>query len=427
VGDTARLSQCFFLIREAYTGNFSGTLSYEGLELRFQIEKGDIPDQKKPGLLLAERIILMHNGEFHRNSQVCILILPWPSLTRQEASRQVPGPRDHALVISKNISPLEKDGFFDIPLVEEVEKAAELPGRTAFILWNTEDARFEELVKVAGLGHRSEFAEAAFLCYGKEFVGHTSLISAVENAIRFPKKKTILFIGYWEQWDSCWTELGEDIRIPSISVFNETIAEFTPTLIVFNSINAEDVSIVRQHPLTVMVPLIMISDRINSPGDITALNQYSRLLICHRAVSSSPEFLGKVKAIINGDEILPPHTGILVKKAIRYFDKHSESHISRRKLAEAVNVSEDYLTRIFHREMGLSLWDYLNRLRVFMAADLLRQTDRTIQDVALCTGFQDRAYFCRVFKKIYGQSPGQLRKKEPSHPEDLPHKRVLKH
>jgi transcriptional regulator GlxA family with amidase domain len=117
-----------------------------------------------------------------------------------------------------------------------------------------------------------------------------------------------------------------------------------------------------------------------------------------------------MQALIVGDEILPPHTGILVKKALLYFGQHAGSPISRWKMADSVNVSEDYLSRIFHKEMGLSLWDYLNRYRIFLAAELLRQTDYTIQDIALKTGFQDQAYFSRVFKKIYGLPPGHLRK-----------------
>ena len=101
---------------------------------------------------------------------------------------------------------------------------------------------------------------------------------------------------------------------------------------------------------------------------------------------------------------------MLVKKAILYFDQNAGSYISRWKLADSVNVSEDYLSRIFHREMGLPLWDYLNRLRIFVAADLLLQTDESIQAIALRTGFQDQSYFCRIFKKIYGVPPGHFRR-----------------
>jgi len=154
----------------------------------------------------------------------------------------------------------------------------------------------------------------------------------------------------------------------------------------------------------------MISSRIDKAADVTRLSQYPRLIICHRAVSSSPEFKSRLKALIGKDEILPPHTGVLVKKAILYFDQHVETQISRWKLADSVNVNEDYLTRIFHREMGMSPWDYLNRLKVFLAAEFIRQTDKSIQDIAWQVGFNDHAYFCRVFKKIYGVSPKQLLK-----------------
>jgi AraC-like DNA-binding protein len=155
----------------------------------------------------------------------------------------------------------------------------------------------------------------------------------------------------------------------------------------------------------------MISSRVDNAVDVNSLSQLSRLIICHRAVVSSPEFRARIMAIVNGAEILPPHTGVLVKKALLNFDKHAKTHISRWKLADSVNVSEDYLTRIFHKEMGLPLWDYLNRYRIFLAAELLQQTDDTIQEVANRCGFQDQAYFCRVFKKIHGVPPGQMRKK----------------
>jgi len=44
--------------------------------------------------------------------------------------------------------------------------------------------------------------------------------------------------------------------------------------------------------------------------------------------------------------------------------------------------------------------------------ELLIQTDEGIQEIAYRSGFQDHAYFCRVFKKIYGISPGQYRRQQ---------------
>ena len=221
---------------------------------------------------------------------------------------------------------------------------------------------------------------------------------------------TVLFVGNREIMEPFKGLKADQIHIPSMSVFNETIAETPPQAIVFSAINAEAVHIVRHHPITVKVPIIIVSNRINSDADVMIASQYSRLLLCHSFAVSSPEFQARFNAILRGAEILPPHTGAHVKKTILYMDQHAGTHISRWKIAEAAFVNEDYLTRIFHREMGLPLWDYLNMLRVFSAANLLKETQESIQEIAFRSGFQDHTYFCRVFKKIYGIPPGQLRK-----------------
>ena len=412
-GDTSRLSQCFSLIQEEYAGDFSAAMVYEGLTLTFlagtakKKEKGD--DSREQRLLLSERIILMHGGEFKRNKTACIVTLPWPTLTGGDETIRRRGRQEHILALSEQPMPAF---LADFPVVRTPEEAARLPGRTAFIVWNSSNAGPGDLLKVTSLRQRSEFAGAAFLCHGKEFAGKESIVEGVEKLIRSPKKGSFLFIGERENRGIFRDLAGDEIYIPSMPAFNETVAKISPEMIIFDSFNTEGVTQVRRHPKTVSVPIIMVGDRIDSAENVMALSQYSRLILCHRSVASSPEFCSRLQAILGGDEILPPHTGILVKKAILYLDEHAESHVSRWKLAEAINVSEDYLTRIFHREMGLSLWDYLIRLRVFNAADLILQTNESIQEVAYRSGFQEHAYFCRVFKKIYGVPPGQLRKQQ---------------
>ena len=428
LGDTARLAQCFSLIREQYTIDYSASLTYGGLFITFRgVNKngkagkmGRAEKAMQFSLLLAERIILMHGGDFSLYQDHCTVTLPWTTLTGQEISKNTVSSQDQVLVLSDPaFLPVN---FFTLTQIRDPEKA--LTGKTAFITWNAANADPEELVKVASLSRRSDFSYTPFLCYGLpagtggSIGSASSIIDAVEFALKSPRKGAILFIGSREHWggdpDQFLAGEGENrlekIRIDSMSGYNETVGEIAPLLILFNTLDLAAAAEVRRHPLTVMVPVIMISERIDSVPDVTALSQYSRLLICHRAAISSPEFQARIQALIGGDEILPPHTGVLVKKAILYFGQHAESHISRWKLADSVNVSEDYLTRIFHREMGLSLWDYLNRYRIFLAAEMLRKTDNTIQDIACRTGFNDQAYFCRVFKKIYGVPPGHLRK-----------------
>jgi AraC-like DNA-binding protein len=428
-GDTARLSQCFSLIREEYGEGVSAAPGYRGLTITFRAAGrtgASGSSRQRHGLLLAERIILMHGGEFSRDEKQCVLLLPWTTLTGQEPFAQSVSRQDHVLALSD--AAFLPVIFFDLPLVRDIETSSSLPGRTAFIVWNAAAAGKEDYIRVLSLRRRAEFAAVPFLCYGKRpsdggaygfaatYGSEKSIFDAVENVLRAPEQIIVLCIGFLENRMGHWAGAAEDIQadiitIDSMAAFNGTVAEISPSLIIINGINDTSAAVIRRHPLTVTVPIVMLGDRIESAAEVMSLSRYSRLIICNTAAASAPEFRLRIKALIAGDEILPPHTGALVKKTILYFNQHAASPITRWKLAEAVNVSEDYLTRIFHRETGLSLWDYLNRHRVFLAEDMLRQTDESIHEISIRCGFQDHAYFCRVFKKIAGCSPGRLRKR----------------
>ena len=193
--------------------------------------------------------------------------------------------------------------------------------------------------------------------------------------------------------------------------FESILAEITPSLIVFESISEADIRKIRRNQKTVLVPILVIPDTINTDEEVELLCSHPRIILCNRGAAESEQFDVRIKAILAGDEILPPHTGALVKKAILYLNKNASQQIVRWKLADTVHVSEDYLTRIFHKEIGLSLWEYLNRYRINIATKMLLETNDTIYEIAEKSGFQDQAYFCRVFKKIYGVPPGKIRTK----------------
>jgi transcriptional regulator GlxA family with amidase domain len=53
--------------------------------------------------------------------------------------------------------------------------------------------------------------------------------------------------------------------------------------------------------------------------------------------------------------------------------------------------------------------DWLQRRRVKAATDLLRATDRKLEDIATAVGFSSAQYFCQVFRKYTGKTPGEHR------------------
>lgn len=80
-------------------------------------------------------------------------------------------------------------------------------------------------------------------------------------------------------------------------------------------------------------------------------------------------------------------------------------------LARVAGLSVDALERAFKRHFGTTAARYVTEMRVREAAHLLSQTDQTLEAIADLTGFPNRAYFSRVFKKITDESPARFRRK----------------
>jgi AraC-like DNA-binding protein len=227
------------------------------------------------------------------------------------------------------------------------------------------------------------------------------------------KQARHLFIGFEDQWSPPWIGNAEPVHIYSPKDFAGTVARGEPALICIGGLHAaavEALETVRRHPVTTMTPVLVLPEKIESGDAFTAICRFPRVLLCNRGLAAFDAFGARVLAVTQGGAILPPRTGTLVKKTILLFNSNPTSFMSRVKIARAVKTSEDYLTRIFHQEMGFSLWEYLNGYRVCIAAALLANTDCSIHEVALHAGFSDQSYFTRVFKKTLNKSPSEVRK-----------------
>jgi AraC-like DNA-binding protein len=228
------------------------------------------------------------------------------------------------------------------------------------------------------------------------------------------KQARHLFIGFEDQWSPPWIGNAEPVHIYSPKDFAGTVARGEPALICIGGLHAaavEALETARRHPVTAMTPVLVLPEKIESGDSFTAICRFPRVLLCNRSLAAFDAFGARALAAARGGAILPPRTGALVKKAVLLFNNSPASYMSRVKIARAVKTSEDYLTRIFHQEMGFSLWEYLNGYRVCIAAALLVNTGYSIHEVALQTGFPDQAYFTRVFKKTLGKSPSEVRKR----------------
>ena len=79
------------------------------------------------------------------------------------------------------------------------------------------------------------------------------------------------------------------------------------------------------------------------------------------------------------------------------------------KLSTELNTNANYLGQLFKEETGEYFSDYLNRIRINKAKELLRNTDRNTKDISIDTGYKDVNYFYKAFKKFTGISPSEYR------------------
>lgn len=98
-----------------------------------------------------------------------------------------------------------------------------------------------------------------------------------------------------------------------------------------------------------------------------------------------------------------------VKAAEKYIRENIEKELRRSHVADAVFVSADHLSRLFKREKGVSLTDFIFQEKMRTAAKLLRETNVPVSLVAVKVGFTNFSYFSQSFRKCYGKAPTEYR------------------
>jgi len=101
----------------------------------------------------------------------------------------------------------------------------------------------------------------------------------------------------------------------------------------------------------------------------------------------------------------------VVKKVSKYIHAHLSEVIRLNDVADYVDLSPNYFSSLFKREMGIAFADYLNQIRIKESQYLLETTDYSIVDIAVATGFNNQNYFTTIFRKHTNTTPKQYRMK----------------
>ncbi|WP_072567725.1 helix-turn-helix transcriptional regulator [Enterobacter sp. SA187] len=122
----------------------------------------------------------------------------------------------------------------------------------------------------------------------------------------------------------------------------------------------------------------------------------SLLHLCRKVVNSLP-----------GRSL--PRADFLYQSLCNWIEDNYASPLTRESVAALFNITPNHLSRLFSRQGTMSFVDYVRQVRMAKARMILQKYHLPIHEVALRCGFRDSDYFCRVFRRQFGLTPGEYR------------------
>ena len=158
-----------------------------------------------------------------------------------------------------------------------------------------------------------------------------------------------------------------------------------------------------------------VEDYLLKPIDDRELERVVRSAVT-RVKSRSSELLAHLDREVQGriESLIPAidtrtleqsHAGV----AVQFLSDHIGDHIGLAEVAEHVGITASYMSRVFSEHTGYTVMEYLTRLRIRLAAELLRDQSIQVKEVMIQSGYHDPSYFGQVFRRFLGLTPSKFR------------------
>ena len=101
----------------------------------------------------------------------------------------------------------------------------------------------------------------------------------------------------------------------------------------------------------------------------------------------------------------------VIDRAKEYIEENFRRDISLDDVSREVDISPYYFSTLFKQETGRNFIEHLTEIRLKNARDLLQNSQLSIKEICVQSGYSDPNYFSRIFKKYEGVTPSEFRER----------------
>lgn len=116
-------------------------------------------------------------------------------------------------------------------------------------------------------------------------------------------------------------------------------------------------------------------------------------------------YLGAIKDEVKEKSWCKKSSKEIINEVSKYILEHLDEDLSVELLAKQAYLNSDYLSRVFKKEMGCSIMNYIIKERLRLAAQLLAETNVSINEIAVDVGYPNYSHFTKMFRQMYGITP----------------------
>ena len=214
------------------------------------------------------------------------------------------------------------------------------------------------------IGEREEKLKEGSMVYFPRYLAHSYFSTA----------------GEWRSWWICFDGSGADSLMDILGIEPGRIYDLSDT----------------RHLQRKMKKMYReLSDDRQNGGFMASADLYDYLIICRNTINNLPYRSPKA------------NSGLL--NAVDYMESHYERKISMEDLCRYSDLSEAHLCRLFKKEFSMRPMEYLNRMRISKAKELLSRKHMSVEKSAYACGFESTSYFAKLFRRYEGCSPSEYR------------------